>query len=92
MVLFLRTLVASLSSAAPLRLRQAEYPDHFDDRPVSRNGGIRFRYNGRKGANQPWLNLSHVLGEEYVGLEEVGDGIWIVYFGSVLLGRFTNKR
>jgi hypothetical protein len=26
--------------------------------------------------------------EEYVGLDETEDGIWSVYFGPVLLGRF----
>jgi len=28
-----------------------------------------------------------VLGEEYVGLEEIDDGTWTVYFGPIELGR-----
>jgi hypothetical protein len=32
-----------------------------------------------------------VLAEEYVGLEEVADGIRSVYFGPVLLGRFDER-
>ena len=48
---------------------------------MSRNGGVRWRNR--------WVNVSHVLAEEYVGLEEVEDGTWSVYFGPVLLGRFS---
>jgi putative transposase len=29
---------------------------------------------------------SHLLGREYIGLEEIADGIWAIYFGSVSLG------
>jgi hypothetical protein len=32
-----------------------------------------------------------VLAGEYIGLEEVADGIWAVYFGPVLLGRFQER-
>ena len=32
------------------------------------------------------VNVSHLLGREYIGLEEIGDGIWAVYFASVPLG------
>jgi putative transposase len=64
----------------PERLPQPEYPGHFEVRLVSRNGGIRWK--------KSWVNISHSLLEEYVGLEEVDDGIWSLYFGPVLLGRF----
>ena len=50
---------------------------------MSRNGGIRF--------GNRWVNLTHVLVEEYVGLEEVGDGVWDVYFGTFPLGRFDER-
>ena len=33
----------------------------------------------------------HRMAEEYVGLEEVADGVWSVYFGPVLLGRFDER-
>jgi putative transposase len=29
---------------------------------------------------------------EYVGLEEIADGIWIVYFGPLRLGRLHERR
>jgi putative transposase len=59
---------------------QPDYPGHFEVRKVSRNGGIRWK----KG----WVNISHSLLEEYVGLEEIDDGVFSLYFGPVLLGRF----
>lgn len=64
----------------PERTRELEYPAHFERRLVSRNGGIR-RGSG-------WVNVSQVLSEEYVGIEEVDDEVWAVYFGPLLLGRF----
>jgi len=67
----------------PNRLPQPEYPGHFEVRRVSRNGGIRWKTR--------WVNISHSLLEEYVGLEEVDDGVWSLYFGPVLLGRFHER-
>jgi putative transposase len=72
-------------SARPYPSRPAEptYPGHFEVRYVSRNGGVRWHNH--------WVNVSHVLAERYVGLEEVEDGVWSVYFGPVLLGRFAER-
>ncbi len=67
----------------PRRLPPMEYPAHFEVRLVSRNGGIRW--------NSRWVNVSHVLGEQYVGLEEIDNGIWNVYFGPIELGRFDER-
>ncbi len=61
-----------------------EYPGHFEVRLVSRNGGIRWK--------RGWLSVSHPLIDEYVGLEEVDDGAWDLYFGSLLLGRFDERE
>jgi transposase InsO family protein len=68
----------------PSVLPRIEYPGHFEVRRVSRNGGIRWR--------RGWLNVSHPLIDEYVGLEEVDDAIWDLYFGSMLLGRFDERE
>ena len=57
-----------------------EYPPHFEVRLVSANGGIRWLHD--------WVNVSHVLGGEYVGLEEIDEGEWDLYFGRLKLGRF----
>jgi len=67
----------------PARLPALEYPSHYETRLVSRNGGIRW--------SSQWVNVSHVLGGEYVGLEEIDDGIWDVYFGRLKLGRFHER-
>ena len=59
------------------------YPGHFELRKVSRNGGIRWQ--------KAWVNVSHVLAEETVGLEAVADGLWDVYYRTVRLGRFSER-
>lgn len=64
----------------PRRLPALEYPGHFEVRRVSRNGGIRWHHQ--------WVNVSHLLAEEYVGFEAVDEGLWEVFFGPVRLGRF----
>ena len=68
----------------PARLPEIEYPAHFVPRLVSRNGGIRWASR--------WVNVSHVLGGEYVGLEEIGDGVWDLYFGPLKLGRLLERH
>ena len=68
----------------PDRLPPLEYPDRFETRYVSANGGIRW--------NSRWVNVSTVCAEEYVGLEEIADGIWTVYFGPLRLGRFHERH
>ena len=62
----------------PKKLQSPQYPAHFEVRKVSTNGGVRW--------HSIWVNVSHLLGREYIGLEEIGDGIWAVYFASVPLG------
>jgi len=38
------------------------------------------------------VNVSTVCIGEYVGLEEVDDGIWNVYFGPLKLGRLLEQH
>lgn len=64
----------------PDRLPEPSYSGHFYVRRVSPRGSISF--SGRP------LFLTEVLAGEAVGLEEIDDGIWSVYFYDVLLGRF----
>jgi putative transposase len=68
----------------PKKLPPLEYPDRFKLRYVSANGGIRW--------NKQWVNVSTVCAGENVGLEEIDDGIWNVYFGPLKLGRFIEKQ
>jgi len=72
------------SQPMPARLPPLEYPDRFETRYVSANGGIRW--------NCDWVNVSIVCAGEYVGLEEIDNGIWNVYFGSLILGRLHERH
>jgi len=68
----------------PNKIPPLEYPDRFEVRYVSANGGIRW--------NRDWINVSIVCVGEYVGLEEIDDGIWNVYFGPLKLGRLNERH
>lgn len=68
----------------PNRVPRLEYPDRFETRYVSANGGIRW--------NSEWVCVSTVCAGEYVGLEEIDNGVWNVYFGALKLGRFLERH
>ena len=68
----------------PNKLPSLEYPDRFEVRYVSANGGIRW--------NKRWVNVSITCVGEYVGLEEIDDGVWNVYFGPLKLGRLLERH
>ena len=68
----------------PRRLEPLVYPNHFEVRLVSTNGGIRWFDN--------WVNVSHLLGGESIGLEEIDAGLFNVYFGPVWLGHFVEAQ
>jgi transposase InsO family protein len=79
---------ASCYSASPRempeKLPPLVYPDRFEVRYVSANGGIRWK--------RDWVNVSIVCVGEYVGLEEIDNGIWNVYFGPLKLGRLIERH
>jgi putative transposase len=68
----------------PDKLPAIEYPARFEVRYVSANGGIRW--------NRAWVNVSVTCAGEYVGLEEIDDGVWNVYFGPLKLGRLLERH
>jgi hypothetical protein len=68
----------------PSKLPPLEYPAHFETRYVSHNGGI--------GWNCEWVNVSTTCAGEYVGLEEIDNGVWRVYFGPVKLGHLIEEQ
>jgi hypothetical protein len=72
------------SRTVPKKLRHFDYPYHFEVRRVSRNSGIRWRKH--------WVQVSSTLAEEYIGFEEVEDGIYNVYFCELLIGRFFEEQ
>jgi putative transposase len=68
----------------PSKLPPLAYPDRFEVRYVSAHGGIRW--------NRRWVNVSITCAGEYVGLEEIDDGVWKVSFGPLKLGRLLERH
>ena len=68
----------------PGRLPPPEYPGHFAVKRVTNAGTVRL------GAGL--LFISKAIARERVGPEEVGDGVWSLHFGPVLLGRVDERE
>lgn len=67
----------------PAHLAEPEYPGHCVIRPVRANGILHFRNRD--------LFLSQVLIGHRVALEEIGDGVWSIYFYDLLLARLDER-
>ena len=78
------TLYTSSPRPYPESLPAIEYPGHFETRKVDHTGMIRWKSSR--------LFLSHTLHGETVALEEVDDGVWSLYYASVLLARFDEHE
>jgi putative transposase len=63
----------------PSRLPQVVYPGHYEERRVTHTGEFKWRSRA--------LFLSSVFAGELIGLEEIEDGVWSVYFGKHMLAR-----
>jgi transposase InsO family protein len=68
----------------PTSLPPIEYPGHLETRKISHNGLMRWKVDR--------IFTSKTLAGEYVGLEEIDDGIWSLYYGPVLLARFDERE
>lgn len=68
----------------PSKLRKPEYPGHFVKRLVSNAGTFRL--------HNIQTFISQLLKQEYIGLEEVDDGLWDVYFYETILARFDERK
>ncbi|HEV7764877.1 MAG TPA: integrase core domain-containing protein [Thermoanaerobaculia bacterium] len=68
----------------PETLPLIEYAGHLEKRKVGNNGMMRWK-SGQ-------IFTSKTLTGEWVGLEEINDGIWSVYYGPVLLARFDERE
>jgi transposase InsO family protein len=66
----------------PLYLPEMTYPDHFEVRHANKTGCIKW--------NSRHVYISEALAGEYIGVEEIGDGVWLARFGPVELGRFKD--
>lgn len=72
------------SRAYPKLLPEVEYPGYFHRQKVSTNGIAYWR--GLR------VYVGYLLVGEWVGLEEVGDGIWAVHFGPLRLGSIDEHQ
>jgi transposase InsO family protein len=68
----------------PNRVPPLEYPGHFIVKRVTNAGTFRLKHK--------LLFLAHPLRQLHIGLEEVDDAIWSIYFGNVLLGRVDERE
>ncbi len=68
----------------PKTIPGPEYPGHFEKRRVSTAGCIRFKSNV--------VFVSQAIKREWIGLEEVDNRVWSVYFYDVLLARLDEQE
>jgi len=78
---------ASLYRASPRpfpdRLPPLEYPGHFLVKKVTNAGTFRLKHK--------LLFIANALKQHHIGLEEIEDGIWSIYFNRVLLARLDER-
>ncbi|QZA56899.1 integrase core domain-containing protein [Pseudomonas sp. 2hn] len=63
----------------PEKLPEMTYPSHIESLPADSCGIIN-----RRGLR---IYVGYVLKHQTIGLEQVGDGVWDVIFGPIILGR-----
>lgn len=64
----------------PDRLPPLEYPGHFLVKKITTGGTFRFRNR--------LLYLANAMVDQPIGLEETEDGVWSIWFNTVLLATF----
>jgi transposase InsO family protein len=62
-------------------LPDPDYPAHFEQRRITTIGVFSWKHHP--------IFVSEALRHETIGLEPIADGLWSVFFGNVLLGRFS---
>lgn len=68
----------------PERIREYHYPEHMKVMNVTKNGSMRWK-------SYYWVYLTRGLIGKKVGAEEIGNGIWKVFYRNVFLGYFNEK-
>jgi putative transposase len=71
------------SYAYPDALPPQEYPGHFLVKKITTGGTFRFQHR--------LLFISNSLTGHHIGLEEVDDGVWTIYFNTVLLAKLDER-
>jgi hypothetical protein len=67
----------------PNRLPVLEYPGHFLLKRVTDAGTFRFQ--------QRLLHNANALIDPYIDLEETDDGVWAIYFNTVLFATLDER-
>jgi transposase InsO family protein len=68
----------------PSKLPPLEYPGHYIVKRVTNAGTFRFKHK--------LLFIANALRQQHIGLEEVNDGIWSIFLGTVLLARIDERE
>ncbi len=69
----------------PERIPDFDYESEFKILKVTKNGSIRWK-------SYYWVYLSVALKGKYVAIEDIGNGIWKVFYRDVFLGYFDEKN
>jgi putative transposase len=69
--------------AYPEKLPPLEYPGHFEKRHVRTSGEIKWQ--GHR------LFVSETLAGEWIGIEELADGVWSLRYAHIELGRYDER-
>ena len=67
----------------PERLPVPEYPGHFLVKRVTDAGTFRFQHR--------LVYIANALVNQHIGLEETDDGVWPIYFNTVLLATLDER-
>lgn len=68
----------------PERIRKYEYPEKLKVMNVTMNGSVRWK-------SYYWVYITRGLIGKQVAAEELGNGIWRVFYRNVFLGYFNEK-
>jgi hypothetical protein len=83
---------ASVTSGSPdtktrddvdLALPVLEYPGHFVVKKITTGRTFRFHYK--------LLYLANSLVNQHIGMEETDDGVWSIYFNTVLIATLNER-
>jgi transposase InsO family protein len=67
----------------PPRIPHPTYPGHYLVKRVTDAGTFRFQ--------QRLLYIANALVDQFIGLEETDDGVWAIYFNTVLLATLDER-
>jgi len=67
----------------PARIPVPQYPGHFVVKKVTTGGTFRFQHT--------LLYIANALVDQTIGLEETDDGVWAIYFNTVLFGTLDER-